>query len=369
MAFPGAILPAWGYHLRPHYLTVGNYFLAMNAGILTSFALATPLLRRGVARTLTTACLLAMVAMLSLSLTSPPVHEGWRLPGLFGLGCAAGVLHTAIFHAISASYRASRAGTINLAGAFFGLGTCLTPLLLAGVFHVYSVGTILIFFALIPGAFAVLFTRSPLHSVPVARHRSVRTAFRDSNVPNAVLLSLVLFFHFGNEWSVAGWLPLFLVQRLGLSPAVALVVLALYWISLLTGRLVTQFILVHVSRARLLLASVVAALFGCMVLTFTNNSFGAVLGALLVGLGFAPIYPLVVEKIGASFPDYHPGFFNGIFSLALTGGMVAPATLGYAAEWFGLSIVMLLPALGTFIVLLLVLAIWLKAKMSGINEA
>jgi hypothetical protein len=72
---------------------------------------------------------------------------------------------------------------------------------------------------------------------------------------------------------------------------------------------------------------------------------------------------LVVENIGARFPHYHPGFFNGIFSLALTGGMLAPATLGYAAEVWGIGIVMMLPMIGSMIVCVLVVVIWLESKL------
>jgi fucose permease len=82
-------------------------------------------------------------------------------------------------------------------------------------------------------------------------------------------------------------------------------------------------------------------------------------------LGFAPVYPLVVEKIGSRFPHYHPGFVNGIFSLALTGGMLVPALVGYASEVFGIGVLMMAPVLGTFIVFLLVLAIWAETKLGG----
>jgi hypothetical protein len=108
-----------------------------------------------------------------------------------------------------------------------------------------------------------------------------------------------------------------------------------------------------------------ASMFGCVILAFTDNLFGAVSGTLLVGFGFAPIYPLVVEKIGARFPHYHPGFFNGIFSLALTGGLLAPATLGYAAEIYGVQVVMVLPMIGSIVVFLLVVVIWLETKLTS----
>jgi fucose permease len=147
-----------------------------------------------------------------------------------------------------------------------------------------------------------------------------------------------------------------------MSPAVALVILALYWMSLMLGRMIAQSVLPRVHHGKILLASVLASMLGCIILTFTDNLFGAVLGTLLVGFGFAPIYPLVVEKIGVRFPHYHPGFFNGIFSLALTGGMLAPATLGYASEFFGIQVVMVLPLIGSCVVVLLVLVIWLESK-------
>ena len=140
--------------------------------------------------------------------------------------------------------------------------------------------------------------------------------------------------------------------------------LALYWLSLIVGRISAQSILQKISHARLLFGSMLAAIFGCLILSATNNLFGAVTGILLLGGGFASIYPLVVEKIGHRFPYYHPGFFNGIFSFALVGGLVAPWLLGHLAEFFGVGIVMALPAAGSVLVLVLLLLIWLEARMS-----
>src|SRR5581483_6434142 len=49
---------------------------------------------------------------------------------------------------------------------------------------------------------------------------------------------------------------------------------------------------------------------------------------------------------------------NGIFSLGLTGGLLAPATLGYLAAWLDdIAVVMSLPLLGTGLVCALLLLI------------
>jgi hypothetical protein len=84
-----------------------------------------------------------------------------------------------------------------------------------------------------------------------------------------------------------------------------------------------------------------------------------------VGAGYASIYPLVAEAIGRRFPYYHPGFFNGIFSFALVGGLLAPASLGYAAVRYGVGIVIGIPFLGTCLVMILLLLIWLESKVTG----
>jgi MFS family permease len=120
-----------------------------------------------------------------------------------------------------------------------------------------------------------------------------------------------------------------------------------------------------VSHGRLLLVSVLAAILGCAVLLSTDNTFGAAAGILLVGAGFAPVYPLVVEKIGGRFPYYHPGLFNGLFSCALTGGLLAPWSLGFFTSQWGIKVVMWLPLLGTLMVLLLLLLLWAETKLTG----
>ena len=113
------------------------------------------------------------------------------------------------------------------------------------------------------------------------------------------------------------------------------------------------------------MSSAAASILGCLILSATDNRFGALSGILLLGGAFAPIYPLVVEKIGSRFPSFHPGFYNGIFSVALACGLLAPCTLGYFAAQWGVNIVMGLPLAGTVVVLVLVLLIGLEARLSS----
>ncbi len=368
MALLGAILPAWGYHRDPpDFVAVGNYFLSLAVGIVGAAALARRIMaRRSLSFLLVFACALSCLSLAYLALVSPPFSPWWRVGGLLSLGLGAGLLNVALFHAISGSYQSDAAATVNRGGIWYGLGCLLaTVLVLAGTFFEYSVPGVLLVMATVPAGFAAMYVRRSYTARPEGAHPTLRQALRDFRSLGAVMFALLLFFQFGNEWSLAGWLPLFLIRRVGLSPNAALLILALYWLFLITGRLGSVEILPRVRHGRLLLGSVVAALFGCLVLYSTNNRFGAATGAAFVGAGYASIYPLVAEAIGRRFPYYHPGFFNGIFSLALVGGLIAPATVGYAAAGLGVGVVIGIPLAGTCLVMVLILLIWLESKVTG----
>jgi fucose permease len=321
--------------------------------------------RRGLSFLLAFACALSCVALSYLALVGPPISEWWRVAGFLVLGIGAGLLNMALFHAISPGYQADPAGTVNKGGIWYGLGCLTATLLVAGTFYAYTVPTILLFMAVVPGVFAAIYARSNYSAAPEGTQPTLQQAVRDFRSPGAILFALLLFFQFGNEWSIGGWLPILLCRRVGLSPEAALRTLALYWLCLTGGRLGAVAILPRVRHGRLLMGSVLAALFGCLILFATDNSFGAATGAFFLGAGYAPVYPLVAEAIGRRFPYYHPGFFNGIFSLALVGGLTAPATLGYVAAALGVGVVFGIPLIGTCTVMLLILLIWLESKVTG----
>ncbi|MGI8741591.1 MAG: MFS transporter [Bryobacteraceae bacterium] len=365
MSLLGALLPLWGYHLESRFITVGNYFLSLGAGFLIAVKTGPLLVRRkGIRFPMVLASSAACGALLILAFTSSPSWSVWKPVGLLGIGLSAGMLNAAVFHAISPLYEQDRAATVTFAGALYGAGCLVAALLIAIMYSVYSAATILILLAAIPAGYIGIYSRAKF-SQPVLRQAPSRDVVRDLRNPGVLLFSLLLFFQFGNEWSVAGWLPLFLIRRLGISPRAALFTLAFYWASLSVGRLLAQLFLKRVSHGILLMASILLALFGCIVLSYTTNRFGADMGILFLGCGFASIYPLVVEQIRHRFTYYHPGFYNGIFSIAVTGGLIAPCLIGYLAQAGGVRVAMLIPLLGTVMVLLLFLCILLEARLSG----
>ena len=370
MSFLGAILPSWGYHLREHLSEVGSFFLSVNVGFLVATFSSQAFFAGGCAkRKLVIANVMACGGFLFLAMFSPPASGILGSVGLFWLGASIGLLNSGVFQAVSPLYQRDRATTTNLASVIFGLGCLVAALLVWGTYYVYTVPSILILFALAPGYFAGFCAKAKLpgdHGADQAPFAEWRRNFKN---PGIVLFTALLFFQFANEWSIAGWLPLFLIRRLGISPETSLLLLALYWGVLLIGRIASQLLMRQMSQALLLLSSMASALLGIVVLASTNNRFGAVMGILFVGTGFAFIIPLIAVKVGRRFPDYHAGLYNGLFSIALTGGLLAPWLLGYMAEAWGIQAVMLLPLAGICLVFVFSLLIQLESKLAGFEES
>ena len=370
VALPGAILPFWRHHIESRYLLIAVYFLAQNAGLLGARLWAPRLGRAyGLAAAMSASCWLAVGGLLVMGVFLPEAHWGWRVGGLFLTGSAAGLMNMAVFASTSGAYERRPAAAVNVGGMFYGTGCLVCALAIGGSYFSYSIPLTALLLLLLPAGGCLLYAhaRIPDHTQRVATHWA-ETA-REFRSPAAVLLALLLFVQFGNEGAIGGWLALFLTQKIGMSPASSIFLLALYFAALLGGRILAQVLLGSVSHGRMLFGSVLMGLFGCLILAFTNNLFGAVTGVLLCGLAFSAVLPLTFERIGDRFPYFRPGFSYGIFSIALTGGLLAPASIGLYAYWFGIDVVMVVPMCGSILVLLLVLLIFLEARLHGSAKA
>jgi MFS transporter, FHS family, glucose/mannose:H+ symporter len=366
MSFLGATLPSWRYHLEASFTEVGHYFLSLAVGfILSNLAVHSRWGQRDSRFQLVLANALAFAGFVIMAAASWAEIPNARLPGLLLIGAGAGLSTTAIFRSIIPAYRHNAAIAANLAGVLFGSACLLTSLLMAVSYSAYPVAVMLMVLSIPAGLSAVWFARSKRTLSEAAAPPESSAIWRSVRNPGMLLFGLLLFFQFGNEWAIAGWLPLFLIRRLGMSPRTSLLMLAVYWTALLVGRLVSQWLIPRASRSVLMAGSILSALLGTTVLAFTNNGFGAVMGVLFAGAGFAPVFPLAVSRIGRRFPVYPAAFFDGLFSFAILGGLIAPWTASFFASAWGIEAVMILPMVGACAVFVLTLLILLEAKLSG----
>ena len=364
MALPGGLLPLWGFHITPAFGTAANYFAVMGLGLAGGGALALQYRKQlTIQRMLAAGCFAAALSLLLIALAAPPASTWFQAFALLIAGAAAGVMNTAVFESIGEAFEANPAGITMMGGTFFGAGSVLGSFLIAQCFDEIPAARLIAVFALLPAALGVRFGQMRWTKPEVEPPEA--PVLRDLRSVLAVMFALLLFFQFASEWSIAGWLPVFLIDRLGLSPATAVTLLGVYWLSLTLGRMVAGQLLSHVRHGAMLAASAFCALFGCIAVMYAAATTGVVVGILFMGAGFSAIYPLATERIATRFSYYHPGYFNGIFTFAMMGGVLAPFVLGHIANVTGLRVVPFAAMVQSVAVVALILVIRLGRKVSG----
>jgi fucose permease len=366
----GPLLIVWQYHIDTNPEMIGFHFLAFNAGYVAAQAISGRLLLRFPIRSVAvSSCLLGFLSLLSLSFVVPPVPAAWRMIGLGFAGLAAGGLAASLLHILESHFSRSTASAFSYAGSLLGLGCTAATAIVALTYFAGSVQIETVILAALPLLFVLLFAgnKSPEGRKPFRpcdeqerQHREVK----DIRSVAAALFALLIFFQSGNEWVLAGWLPLFLIHRLGTNPVLAIFTLAVYFLALTVGRLAVRPLLLRIDHRRLLLSSIIVAVIGYLLLSLTTSLTGAFIAAVITGLGFAPIYPLLAETLDDRF-SYHVGFYHRIFSIAFTGAMCAPWLIGYVDSFLGTRYIMLIPALGSVAVLMLALLIMFEAHLMG----
>ena len=362
----GSLSVAWQYHIDVEPQLIGLHFLALNAGYLAAAAAAQHWRRRISTKFLAlVASGLVCLSLVALSLVSPPAAAAWRLLVLFATGLGTGALGTSLLYASECNFERTPAVAVSNAGVLFGCG-CLLSTVVVGAAYLSSRAQIApALLALLPLAFLLALAKMSSSEEPQpagGKEQELRETLRDLRGIATVLFGLLLFFQFGNEWAVAGWLPLFLVHRLGTNPVLAIGVLALYFLALVLGRVAALRLLSRVSHRKFLIASIAAAVCGFMLLSIAGSLASATLGVIVIGAGFAPIYPLAAQRLDHRF-SCHTSFYNGALSIAITGAMIAPWLLGFVDASLGMRYVMLLPAFGSVIVLMLALLLMLEAHL------
>lgn len=370
VAVPGAALPAWDYHLQPPYLAIGLHFLSFAVGVLLALRLSRFFLSRfGSHRLLAASMLMAAMGIVLVEFSSPPAPIAGRHLSLGLVGLAQGGIMAATFQLLRRLYEQDPAATVNLAGGLMGLGAFLTALLGALSYSWTEFEGLFILLALAPFGVGAWFFRQGIPVDPEIVDLGFHEVLRESRSPVHVLFAALLFFETAAELSVLQWAALHLILHAGMSPSAAMYFLSFYCLALLGGRFVAQALLQRFPHRRLLLASAATSWLGISIFGNADNFWGAGFGLALSAIGFSFVYPLLVERIGSRFREYHSSLFHGIFGLGMLGGFLGPALIAFWANLSDEESAMAVPLWCSLLVFLLLLLLWVESKISASRVA
>ncbi len=355
MAILGAILPTLFDTIRFDKAQAGNLFLFMNFGMLVMSLFFGPIVDRfGFKLFLMASALAVSVSffLLAGATTYPGVVAAAVLLGLGGGGLNGGT------NALASDIHPDRRGAaLNALGIFFGFGALTMPFLIGSFLELAGLDRLLIFaavFSLVPFAlFALVRFPRPKHEqgFPLAQAAAVIRS------PLLWLCGALLFFQSGNEFTVGGWITSYLHEVTGVTARSASFLLAAYWAAIMLGRLVSSRIVDRVGKRRLVLAGAAVAWIAALLVAWSPTAAVAPAGVVLLGLGFAAIFPTTLTVVGEAFPRFSGTAFSVLFVIALVGGMTAPWVTGNVAHTHGLAKAMLVPVVNCTMIVVLQLII------------
>lgn len=258
------------------------------------------------------------------------------------LGYGAGAIDTGLNNYVSLHYEARH---MNWLHCFWGLGVTISPMImsmfLGGENRSWRNGYRVVALMQFAIAMIVLATLNKWKAESdVSENGEENQRVPDKTFGQIIRMKgvatsiLSLGFYCSGEFILGTWGATYAVNAFGIAPDVAAKWVSLYYGGIMLGRIVSGFISMKVSDNTLIKGGMAIAAVGMVVLALPLGSLSLV-GLLLIGFGFGPVFPSVLHSVpvrfgaeySADITGYHMGGAYAIgFSVQLVFGFLATAT-------------------------------------------
>lgn len=302
--------------------------------------IAGKLLRKfGTAKVTFFSTLLTAIALFGISL-SPNIILMMIFSVILGYG--AGAIDTGLNNYISLHYESRH---MNWLHCCWGLGVTISPLIMSAFLsgengswrNGYRIISVL---QLIIALLVLIFIKQ----WEDAEKRNVPNKGRDENTESFKITDLMkikgvipsvlsMGLYCGMEFTLGTWGATYAVNTFDTPPDEAAKWVSLYYGGIMLGRIIAGFLSIKVKDEILIKGSILAAFMGISVFALPLGKF-SLIGFLLIGIGFGPIFPTILhcvpkrfgKKYSADLTGYHMGgaygigfFIQLIYSVTATG--------------------------------------------------
>lgn len=282
-----------------------------------------------------------LLTVLGLLIMSVSPNIVVMMLGAVVLGYGAGVIDTALNNFVSLHYKAQH---MNWLHAFWGVGVTISPLILSlflsGETGSWRNGYRVI--ALIQFSIAIIIALSLKKWRTVKENNNAQEVSTENKKGfieilriKGVLTSLLSQgLYCSMEFLLGTWGASFLVHIHALQPDEAAKWISLYFCGITVGRIISGFISMKASDNTMIRLGIATSFVGIIILALPVGKI-SLLGLLLIGVGFGPIFPSILhsvpdrfgEEYSADITGFHMGGAYGIgFGIQLIFGFVATAT-------------------------------------------
>ena len=258
------------------------------------------------------------------------------------LGYGAGAIDTGLNNFVSLHYKAQH---MNWLHCFWGVGVTVSPLIMSAFLggeegswrNGYRIIAVLQFAI----AGIVLLSLKRWRSMEKTKQEEAANEPEASAKLGDILKSkgiitsiLSLAAYCSMEFLLGTWGASYAVNVFAISPDIAAKWVSLYYGGIMFGRMISGFISMKVSDKNMIRGGIAVSLLGILVLALPIGST-SLIGLLLIGIGFGPVFPSVLHSIpdrfgatySADITGYHMGGAYAIgFTVQMLFGFVATGT-------------------------------------------
>lgn len=255
---------------------------------------------------------------------------------IFVIGLGGGIINGATNALVSDISTGNKGASLSLLGAFFGFGALGMPLLLGILSNRFQYPIILSavgFFLL----FVILYFIVIKFPVPKQTQGfPVKEGVKLIKEPIILLIGFFLFFQSGTEALVNNWTTSFLQKELKVSEQNSLYALTFYVAGLTIARLVSGVVLKKISSFSLMLFSLLLSLLGSLLLLYAQTYSVSLAALIIMGIGLAAGFPVMLGYIGQLFPDLSGTAFSIVLVIGLTGNTAINYLFGLISHNYGI---------------------------------
>ncbi|MDN4526016.1 MFS transporter [Fictibacillus fluitans] len=323
--------------------TAGLLSMSMAGGtIISSLASGKVIGRFGTGKVTFVSVLMTAVALLGFYFAPSLV---WLFIFAIPLGLGAGAVDAGLNNYVATHYKAHHMSWLH---CFWGVGATLGPIIMSQFISNQQswrngyLTIAIIQFALVVVLFLTLPLWKKAGGTGTDETKEVPASTRESDEPlkkenplriKGVKLAMLSFLLYCGAEAAAGlWGSSFLVAVKDLPAGVAAQWVSLYYGGITAGRLITGFVTFKLSNMALIRSGLVISLFGAVLVFLPLPSLFLLTGFILIGMGFAPIFPCMIHETPVRFGKEHSQAIIGYqMALAYTGSTFIPPLLGLLA--------------------------------------
>lgn len=321
---------------------MGIVTMVISGGTIVSSLMSDALTRKLKTPTVTIiSVFLTAIALLGFSFAT----EFWMLIVFavpYGLG--AGAIDAALNNYVALHYNSKHMSWLH---CFWGVGTIVSPFVMSYALTTSAWNDGYHIISMIQAAIGVILLLTlPLWKInqskeelnhTESKHVGLIDALKIKGVP---CLLLGFFAYCSAEATAMGWASTYFVEVKGLTEERAAAFASLFFIGLTVGRFLGGFLMDKLGDHKMILLGACIGLCGIACLFIpTSYEIVSLTGFIIIGFGFAPIYPCIIHSTPGNFGEENSGAIIGIqMASAYVGSTFMPPLYGLLGRRIGFEI-------------------------------